>query len=100
LRQGNFWELARLHARQGWEAILGPNVRGESAKRSAADVPALYLKGNWWQRHKLRQLAKRLWRLSYSAEPVWISDRRWRRVEDEIRLLKSAFANGDLQVSG
>jgi len=97
LRQGNFREVARLHARQAWDAILGTSGRAAN-EFSAETPPPVQLSGNWWRRRKLQRLARRLWRLAYGAEPVWISARRWRRVEGEVRVLRAAFAEGSLEI--
>jgi hypothetical protein len=96
LRQGNFWEPARLQARQEWDLILGASrapARGARAL-APAPTPPVTIRGHWWERHSLQRLTGRLWRLAYGSEPVWISARRWRRVERDLRTLRQAFAAG------
>ena len=102
LRQGNFWEVARLGARQAWDAILGAasgKVGRPVSELASEAAPAVPVRGSWWRRRKQQQVADKLWRLAYGAEPVWISARQWRRVEEAIRVLRATFAEENLQNS-
>ncbi len=96
LRHGNFWELARLQARQSWEAVLGSAPGSGLGAAVAQRHPPIQVRASGRRGRKLRRLAQRLWSVAYGVKPTWISARRWRRTENDISMLRAAFADGSL----
>jgi hypothetical protein len=92
LREGNFWEVARDMARQGLEPIFGAPLQGQPT------LPNMRISGNWQQAWRLRRQVKRLWRLAYADAPRRMTAKKLTRLRAEIDAVKTAFANGSLQV--
>jgi hypothetical protein len=90
VRSDNYWEAARVFARQGWEDILGPQLPTLTAGANPR-LPPLPFPGNGWQRWRLRQQAKRLWRLAYASEPVPVSARRLTQLPAAMKTVHDAL---------
>ena len=101
LREGNFFEVAQQHARQGFGTILGaPLAPGARAgEKSLSQPPPLQMRGSLWQRWSLNRLVRRLWGLAYVGQPRPISLRKWRRIEEDVRDLQAALRDGTIQVA-
>jgi hypothetical protein len=92
LGSGNLWEAARFVARQGVEALAG------APADAGARLPVVRVGGDWRMRWRMRRKVYRLWRLAYDARPVWITRRRFRRLEEDLEAVHAAAAEGMLEI--
>lgn len=89
-RQDNHWESAHQMARQLFETLPRPAGSGDAWPQEAP----LKFQGGWWQRRQRRQQVERLWRLALGQAPERITTRDFQRLQDDLRQVRTALANG------
>jgi hypothetical protein len=100
VEEGNLWEAARALARQAVESALGERRRVSTPVLAALTQPrppALALRGSWLRKWRIRRRFKRLWQLAYGTEPVRISPRRLRRLNQEIEEINTNLTAEDAE---
>lgn len=90
VRQNNCWEVAHQQARQCFASLL--EERGGSP-------PQVVVTGGWWQRWRMKRTVLRLWRLASGRYPERVTAAGLRRIEGELRAVRTALANGTLKLS-
>jgi hypothetical protein len=94
LRQNNCWEVAHQQARQCLHSLL----EAQAGSRPCAP-PTVTATGGYWQRRQMKRTVLRLWRLASGRYPEKISPAGLRGIEEEIRVVRAAVANGSLQLT-
>jgi hypothetical protein len=89
---GNLWEAARFVARQGLEALAGAGAV------DGGRLPVVRAQGDWRHRWRMRRKVYRLWRLAYDTRPIWITRRRFHRMEHDLEAVHAAAALGMLEI--
>ena len=92
LRAGNVWETAHRLARQCFEAAGIP--------MTVASAPRIVVRGSWWHRWRVRRRVERLWELARGTAPARIPPHALKRWLRELDGLKSALANGTIELMG
>jgi len=87
----NLWEIARQVARQVFESA-------GVAANPGDPVPAVVVKGGWWQRQRVRQQVGRLWFLAFGKKPVRIGPAQWAGMLRELDQLRRALADGSVRL--
>jgi hypothetical protein len=98
IQEENFWEPARLLARHTLETALNGTAPARNGAAARSVRPSVRTQGGWWNRWRLRRQAYWLWQLAYSPEPQRITSRRLARLRAELDAVKTALANGSLQI--
>jgi hypothetical protein len=91
LRSDNVWEMAHQLARQYFESA-GIPLTGNAAPRVAT-------RGSWRQRWRVRRRVARLWELARGQAPARIAPAALNRWLRELEELKTALANGTIQLT-
>jgi hypothetical protein len=96
LRQDNYWEPAHQLARQWFASIPGFDEAGYGGPWRMA--PSITVRGGWWRGRILTGQVQRLWQLAAGELPERISAVHYRRLQEELRLVQTALADGTLQL--
>jgi len=91
LRQDNHWESAHQMARQLFEMLPRP-----AGAMAWPPEPPVTVHGGWWQRRQRRQQLARLWRLATSQTPERITTQDFRRLQEDLRQVRTAVAEGTI----
>jgi hypothetical protein len=91
VRKNNYWETARRLARQVFPQLAdGPPPTAP---------PHIVVTGDEGHRQRLHQQMLRLWQLATSPTPVAVSAQELRRLQDEIRVVRVALADGTIRLT-
>jgi hypothetical protein len=99
IREGNFWEAARVLARQAFAGVLA-SQNGSAVKRTRHTprlLPPLHVQGNWKQSRIWKRQVSWLWKLAYGDEPIAVSARKLAEVTAMVEQFHKARADGLVQ---
>ncbi len=83
--------------RPGYGAMRAAQYRRPEAFR--LDDPRVTVRGGWWQRQRIGRRVTRLWRLARGEAPILTSPAALNRWLRELEELKTALANGTIQLT-
>jgi hypothetical protein len=91
VRKNNYWETARQLARPVFPQLAdGPPPTAP---------PQIVVSGDEGHRQRLHQQMLSLWQLATSPTPVAVSAQELRRLQDEIRVVRVALADGTIRLT-
>ncbi|MBL8792697.1 MAG: hypothetical protein JNM56_02200 [Planctomycetia bacterium] len=90
IRRNNYWETAHRLARQLFPQLTaGPPPA----------APHIVVRGDEGERRRLEQQTQRLWQLATSRVPEPVSAQELRRLQDELRVVRVALADGTIRLT-
>jgi hypothetical protein len=98
-RQNNYWETAHQLARQCFASLIGGDERGGKRRPARGATPHINIKAGWWRRRSLKRQVVRLWRLASGQVPEKVTAEEFRRLQQELREVRSALDDGTLRLS-
>lgn len=98
-RQNNYWETAHQLARQCFEALLVDADKTGGRRSTLAVAPRIKIGAGWWRRRAMKRRVTRLWRLAAGQVPEQVTADEFRRLQHELREIRTALDDGTLQLS-
>jgi hypothetical protein len=98
-RQNNYWETAHQLARQCFDSLIGGDERTGALRPARAALPHINIRAGWWRRRSLKRQVVRLWRLASGQVPEKVTAEDFRRLQGELREVRSALDDGTLRLS-
>jgi hypothetical protein len=98
-RQNNYWETAHQLARQCFDSLIIGDERTGGRRPARGAAPHINIRAGWWRRRALKRQAVRLWRLASGQVPEKVTAEDFRRLQEELREVRSALDDGTLRLS-